>query len=157
MISNMKRYIVILMAFIVGASATAAAQKLVIGQRAPEFKAAAWLTEKPAGDKAQLLVFYHSSSKPATDQLGGLDGLAKKYAGKLNVTVLARETEEKVRPLVLDCPRNYYVALDDNGKTFSNFGVQYIPFSVLADARGQVLWFGNPAQLDGKTLESLLR
>lgn len=152
----MKRFLVISIAFIVGIWATAAAQKPIIGQRAPEVKIAQWLTEKPAEGRAQLLVFFHSSSKQATDQLRELDDLAKKYDEKLDVTVLAREEEDKVRPLIMDCPHTYYVALDDNGKTFSNFGVQYVPFSVLIDARDKVLWFGNPAQLDAKTLIKLL-
>lgn len=141
----------------VSASAVASAQKLMIGQRAPELKTAQWLTGKPAEGRTQLLVFYHSSSKEATDQLAQLDGYAKKYGEKLNVTILSREAEEKVRPLVLDRPRTYYVALDDNGKTFSSFGVQYVPFSVLIDGRGKMLWFGNPAQLDANTLIKLLK
>lgn len=153
----MKRHLIIFIAFMTGAWMPAAAQKAIIGQRAPEIKIAQWLTEKPTEERTQLLVFYHSTSKQATDQLCELDDLAKKYGDKLDVTVLAREKEDKVRPMILDSPHNFHVALDDNGKTFSNFGVQYVPFSVLMDARGKVLWFGNPAQLDAKTLTKLLK
>ena len=153
-------HIILIAALALIVSDKAAAQRPVIGERAPEFKAAAWLTEKPAeGRRARLLVFFHSSSRETIDQLAMLDDIAGKYDEKLDVVVIAREAEDKVKPLLLGygadgehTAHKYYVALDDAGKTFANFGVQYVPFSVLLDARGRVLWIGNPAQLDDATL-----
>ena len=48
------------------------------------------------------------------------------------------------------------MALDDEGKTFDAYGVKFVPFSVLLDAKGRVLWFGNSSRLTSQDLDGLL-
>ena len=49
--------------------------------------------------------------------------------------------------------QHVYVAIDEPGSVFGQFEVRYVPFSVLADRKGVILWTGNSALLDSKTLD----
>ena len=149
-----------LLAAAVLASASVAslrAQKLAIGERAPEINAGEWLTDKPSGEKAVLINFYHSSSREAGAVLSDMNSYAEDHAGKLEVVVIAREPKDKVKDTLLTGSPKYLVAIDGDGRTFAAFGVKVVPFGALLDAKGKVLWFGNPAQLDKATLEKLLK
>lgn len=139
------------------ATVGAQAQKLAIGERAPEVQATQWLTEKPAGDKARLINFYHSLSREAGSMLADMNRYAGDYPDRLEVLIVAREPKEKVQAALLKDSPKYSVAIDGEGKTFGAFGVNVVPFAALVDARGKVLWFGNPAQLDAATLDKLLK
>lgn len=55
---------------------------------------------------------------------------------------------EKVSPLLV-------VALGAE-RDFGNFGVSYIPFGVLVDARNRALWMGNTRTLTVETIEQSL-
>lgn len=153
----MKKSLPILALLILSVSTVATAQKLAVGQKAPEIRIAEWLTTKPAAGEAQLLHFFHTSSRDCADQLPKLDGFANKYAGCMSVVVVAREPAAKVRPAITGDDVRYLAALDEDGRTFAAFGVEYVPFGVLIDGKGKVLWFGNPGQLDEATLDGLLK
>lgn len=137
--------------------AQANAQKLTIGEKAPELQISEWLTDRPSGNKARFVNFFHSSSGESAAVLSKMDEFARDFAGRMGVVIVGREDKDKVRSAVMKNSPKYHVALDDGGKTFSNFGVKFVPFGVLIDERGKVLWFGNPAQLDRQALEKLLK
>lgn len=126
---------------------SASAQKIIIGERAPEIKVSEWLNGAPADSKAYMIEFYHSSSKQADQHLATLDAVAEKYAGKLNVIVVAKESKDKISSTELGKQHKFHTAIDDNGKTFDNHGVQFVPFSVIVDSKGRAVWFGNPTSL----------
>lgn len=138
-------------------AADASAQKLAIGERAPELQVSEWLTEKPADGKAQLVDFFHTSSSEAASVLSQMNSFADNYASKLSVVVVAREAASKVRPALMEGSPKYSAAIDDDGKTFAAFGVNVVPFAALTDSRGKVLWFGNPKQLTNEMLDKLLK
>lgn len=133
------------------------AQKLVIGEKAPDIKVKEWLSEKPADDKAKLVEFFHTSSKQCSSRLSVLNSTAKKYSGKLSVVLIAKEPADKIRPAVSPANKNFATGIDDGSKTFDNYGAQFVPFSVLIDKKGRVVWFGNPSSLSDDTIEKALK
>lgn len=138
------------------AAGSAGAQKLAIGERAPELQVGQWLGDSPEEGRARLIDFFHSSSQEAVSLLADMDAYAGKFAGRLSVIIVCREGADKVSGVVMKDTPKYHVALDDGGKTFASFDVRVVPFGVVTDSRGKVLWFGNPTQLDNDTLERLL-
>lgn len=132
------------------------AQKLAIGERAPEISVGEWLTPKPHANKARLIYFYHSASPQSAAMLPELNRYAENFADWLEVVVIARETKEKVQAALMDNKPKYYAAIDSDGKTFAAYGVKVVPFGVIVDAKGKIMWFGNPAQLDNSALNKLL-
>lgn len=129
-------------------SLTCWGQKLVVGEKAPEMKVTEWLEgQSPAGRKGMLIEFFYSPSAPSRQRLPELDALARKYRSQLDVVVISREPKAKIEPFFQPGTYSYYVALDDGGRTFSNYEIQFVPFSALIDGRGRVVWFGNSSQL----------
>ena len=47
------------------------------------------------------------------------------------------------------------VAFDDNGKTFRDFGVKFIPYCVICNKK-RVVWCGNAALLNEQRLEKII-
>lgn len=70
--------------------------------------------------------------------------------------VVAQESEEKVaailRPYV---SQRIGVGFDASGRSFANFGVAYLPFGVLTDAKNRALWMGNSLQLTPAFIEKI--
>ena len=58
-----------------------------------------------------------------------------------------------IEPLLRPClaPR-IAVALDTSGRGFAAFGVSYLPFGVLVDAKKRALWMGNTLQMNKQLL-----
>ena len=144
----MKRSILVLLALwgILGIHSSVQAQNLVIGSRVSELKK----------DRPMLIEFFYSASEPCRDRLPELNKLAGDYAGKIDVLVLANEDRDRIIPLLKGENYAFAVALDDAGKTFNAYGVRFVPFSVLLDAKGRVLWFGHSARLTIVDLEQAL-
>lgn len=134
------------------------AQKLVTGEKAPDVKVSEWLWGAPADDnKAMLIEFFHSGSRQCVDRIGNIETVALKYKGKLNVVLLAKEPAEGVRGKLAMQSGAYFAAIDEGGRTFEAFGVKFVPFCVLIDHKGRVLWSGNPSSLDSEEIGRLIK
>ena len=140
-------------------SSGVAAQKIIIGERAPELRIEEWLTGKPQNEnKARLVDFFYGASKGADSHLTTVTNLAKNYGSKIDVIVVCynkpdRELEAKLKRST----PNIYVGVDEQGRSFKNFAVQYVPFSVLIDAKGRVRWSGNPDSVNGEQIANCIK
>ncbi len=134
------------------------AQNLVLGAKIPDFKLARWLTEAPSEEEKHFVFieFFYSTNPVSVERLVLLDEWADRYKDRLRVVVLTKEDSPEVAEKFRLDQCRYYVGLDDGGKTFAAYGVQYVPYGVVADRRGRVVWLGNSAQLDEETLKKLL-
>lgn len=135
----MKRVLFII-AFTALFISAAQAQNLSIGGRLGELRAKEWIGAKPTSDRAQLINFFHTSSAASVAQLAELEKLATKYP-QLNVIVLAKEPAQTISGKI-PSQRKYFVGIDDNARTFSSLEIDFVPFSILTDAKGRILWFG---------------
>lgn len=133
------------------------AQKLITGVKAPELKVNEWLSSMPLmNGKPTLIEFFFSRSEPSQKRLPVLDDMARNYNKQLNVIVIGCETKEKLQSLLADKGYAFAVALDNEHKTFNAFDVQFVPYGVLLDTRGKVLWFGNSSKFDDTALRKTL-
>lgn len=154
----MKRFLLMLLTVwgFLGIHTAVQAQNLVIGSRVSEVKASEYLQGAPTKDRPLLIEFFYSASEPCRNRLAELNKLAGNYVGRIDVLVLANEDRERIIPLLQGEDYAFAVALDDAGKTFHAYGVRFVPFSVLLDAKGRVLWFGHSARLTIVDLEQAL-
>ena len=108
------------------------AQRLVVGEKAPELKVGEWLSHRDAvaDSRPTLVEFFFSRSEPSLRRLAVLDGFVLEGKGYA-----------------------FAVALDDGNRTFAAYGVQFVPFAVLFDARGRVVWFGNSSKFGDAELQ----
>ncbi len=156
---NAKKTWLLSLLLLLAAPGSAVGQRIVLGQRAPEIKAAAWLDgEQPRAEGPTYVEFFHSSNPGCLKSLDRLQALTNKYGTKLHVVVLSREEKEKVARLLAPYrSRTTHIGVDPTGRTFEAFGVEYVPFGMLLDAKHRAVWMGNSLKLNEKIIDSVLR
>lgn len=135
---------------------SASAQNVALGERVPEIKCETWLGGvRPAEAHATVILFFSASNPACVTSLERLHALSEESDGRLRVIVVTRDDEARVAPVATPClSERTVVAFDADGKIYRNFGVDYVPFAVLTDARNRVLWQGNSLRLNETVLST---
>ena len=154
----MKKVLLILSFAAVAASGGAMAQNVVLGDRVPELKVSKWLDDnQPAAAPATYIEFFHSSNPACITSLKRLKEITDKTGAKLRVIVVTKEDPAKIAPLLRPyLSERISVGLNAE-KSFTAFGVSYLPFGVLTDAKNRTLWMGNSLQINEKLIEQSTR
>ena len=139
-------------------SAGATAQNIALGERVPELKAQAWLDDRqPAPAPMTYIEFYHSTNPACKTSLERLKELTGKLGTKLRVIVVTKEDAAKIAPLLRPYLSERLTVVLNAEKGFTAFGVTYLPFGVLTDAKNRALWMGNSLQINEKLIEQSTR
>jgi len=127
----------------------AAAQEIQIGERTPEIRVASWYDQKPpAAAEITLTVFVLTEAKGFDESLRHLTELSRRTGDGLSIVILTRESPRSAGPLLAPYLTDRIAAgFDDQGRTFADYRIRFVPFSVLTDAKGRALWLGNPMKL----------
>ena len=150
----MKKVLLILSFAAVAAAGGAAAQNIVLGDRVPELKISKWLDDnQPEAAPATYIEFFHSSNPACITSLKRLKEITDKTGAKLRVIVVTKEDAAKVTPLLRPYLSKRIGAALGTEKAFTAFGVTYVPFGVLTDARNRATWMGNSLQLTPEMIE----
>lgn len=159
---NRARYILLLLALVVGTCGqwASAQQRVGVGARLPRLvggDVVEWITDRPQlKGRALLLDFFHTNNQLCLERVDEVNRWADKLSEKLNVVVVTREPSEQVAPILMHEYQYCYVAIDERGVLFQRYEVPYVPYAVLMDHRGEVLWIGNASSLRLETIENLL-
>ena len=87
----MKR--IFLALFLLSWTLGAASQNVALGEKTPDLKVKSWLDDRmPVPGRTFLLVFFHSTSRPAVESLAHLQELGRKFGDRVNVVVVVRES-----------------------------------------------------------------
>ncbi|WP_418426362.1 hypothetical protein [Alistipes sp.] len=154
----MKKALLILSFALASAAGSATAQNVVLGDRVPDLKAPKWLDDRqPAAAPATYIEFFHSSNPACVTSLDKLKKLTGKLGTKLRVIVVTKEDPAKIASLLKPyLSQQIGVALGAE-KGFTAFGVTYVPFGVLTDAKNRAVWMGNSLQFNEKLIEQTTR
>ena len=150
----MKKALLILSFALASAAGSATAQNVVLGDRVPDLKVSKWLDDRqPAAAPETYIEFFHSSNPACVTSLDKLKKLTGKLGTKLRVIVVTKEDPAKIAPLLKPyLSQQIGVALGAE-KGFTAFGVTYVPFGVLTDAKNRAVWMGNSLQFNEKLIE----
>lgn len=149
------KHFIYLIALFTSLSLNLSAQTLQIGSKAPELKIKEWHGGKIDNKKPILLEFFHSASPPSVKHLAHLHHFATKYKDKINFVLISKQDKSQIFPLTGE-NSEFIIALDNQEKTFNNFGVKFVPFSVLISDKGRILWFGNSNSFSEKVINEYL-
>ncbi len=87
-----------------------------------------------------------------------LNELEQKYKDKgLSILAITSEGASDTEKWVESKGAKYAYAYDKADRLGRHFSVRGIPFAVLADATGTVVWKGNPGALNDRTIEAALQ
>ena len=105
--------------------------------------------------KAALVAFWAPWSIPCRKYIPALDGLQKKFAGKLAVVGVTSESEAEIADMT-EPKIGFASVLDPEAKFSATVGVTSIPYVMLVDPKGVVRYQGHPAAITEKQVEGIL-
>lgn len=151
---RMKRLLltILLSASMLATAAEAVAQRIAYGERTPKIKLkkCKWLDDAVPQDGDFLYIgFIYSRSDTCIELCERIKRQAEQMTQKPCVILVTCECEEEIEGHL----REYLgpqtgIILDSSGRIFRDFGIRYVPFGVLTDAKRRALWFGNPLTAD---------
>lgn len=144
------KYIISLLALTAALIGSAGAQKLVIGSRVPAIKGdkdVEWLSSAPAKDKAMLIDFFSADNPSCAKEYALLKPIIEQWDTKLDIVIISQGDTPEFRSMVDADGGRYSFALDADGSVFTAYGVRYLPFYMLVNAKGEMIWQGNIATL----------
>lgn len=137
------------------------AQSLRIGDRIPtiDVDCAMGKDLKLIEAKFTCLIFMHSESKPSTEAIRHFS--TKVYSSEMNMDMVLLTPEqdgfeeEMLRSITTN---DTIVAFDNEGRTFANFNIQHVPFTVVYNTSSRkVVWFGSLTRLTKEKLDWILK
>jgi thiol-disulfide isomerase/thioredoxin len=128
----------------------------LLGKPAPKLEVEKWLGDKPdLTGKYVLLNFWAPWSLPCRQWIGDLNAIQKKYSDKLVIVGVTADPETAVTEMP-DPKLDFPCAIDSKAKLSAAAGVSSVPFVLLCDPKGTVLYQGHPAALTDKKLQAIL-
>lgn len=85
-----------------------------------------------------------------------LEVLQKQYPNDFYVVSLSEENPDKVKRHLSKKPTELAVAIDYNGETFDDNNIRTLPYGILLNANGKILWKGSPSNFKASMLEKYL-
>lgn len=155
----MKRALLISFLSLLAATTGLRAQNVALGERVPELKSVEWLDgAAPAAAPLTYIEFFHSSNSEALRSLDRLKETVEALGGRLRAVVVMRERTERALAMVAPYRSGRIgVAYDADGRIFDAFGVTYVSFGVLTDAKNRALWMGNTLRITPDFIEQTVQ
>jgi cytochrome c biogenesis protein CcmG/thiol:disulfide interchange protein DsbE len=131
-------------------------ERSLLGKLAPKLEVDKWLGDKPALEgKFVLISFWAPWSVPCRQEIADLNSFQKKYPEKLAVVGISADSEGAIAEMP-DAKIEYASGIDAKAKLSAAAGVTSIPFVLLCDPKGVVLFQGHPGALTDKKLQAIL-
>jgi len=128
----------------------------LISKSAPKLEVEKWNGEKPFTAGKNILVFCWTSwSQPSGKAVPELNALQRKFSESLVVVGVCAQTEEDLKRYA-GPPMEFPTAIDPNSKVTATIGASSVPFALLVDKKGKVLYQGHPGVLTAEKLEKLI-
>ncbi len=126
-----------------------------LGKNGPALEIEKWLSPAPVlKGKSVLVYFWAPWSVPCRKAIPVLNSIQKKFSDNLQVVALMADSETDDESM--DTKIEFASAVDIKGKLHDTLGVTMVPFVLLLDPRGIILYEGHPAALNEKQLQNIL-
>jgi cytochrome c biogenesis protein CcmG/thiol:disulfide interchange protein DsbE len=130
-------------------------EKSLLGKTGPKLEVDKWLGDKPALEgKFVLLSLWAPWSAPCKQWIPELNALQKKYSDKLVVVGISTGPEADIAEMS-EPQLGFASAIDAKAKLSAAAGVTSIPYVLLCDPKGIVLYQGHPGALTDKKLPAI--
>jgi len=107
--------------------------------------------------KLFMIEFWATWCGPCITVSDYLDVLQEQYIKDLYILSISEETPETVKKFLSKRPTRFATAIDYDGETFKKYRVKDLPYAVLLDADANIVWKGNPANLNNYDLNRFIR
>jgi peroxiredoxin len=136
------------------ASLAATAQAIDLGETAPELEPSGWVQGEPVkmgdagGKTAFILFFWRTFETDSVERMKELSTFYEKHKAKgLEVVAVSTEPADEVKTYLADNKVAFRIALDQDHNIEGVYAkdVRKMPYAVVVDKTGVVVWKGDPA------------
>lgn len=85
-----------------------------------------------------------------------LNTVQEQFRDELYIVSLTQERSDVVRPFLQKHLTKLAVSIDYEGQNFKKYNVRALPYGILFNADGEILWKGNPANITPKIIRNFL-
>lgn len=107
--------------------------------------------------KLYFIDFWATWCAPCIHVSKYLTVLQKQFPEDLYIISLTEENPEKIKKFMSKHTTELAIAIDLDGETFYKNGITSLPYGILLNAEGSILWEGHPAELKSKMIAKYLR
>jgi thiol-disulfide isomerase/thioredoxin len=108
-------------------------------------------------NKVVLIDFWAVWCEPCRFSMPELNRLHAEFGKKgLAVVGVTRDDDKDIAEFVKRIPMDFYVGTDIDGAYFKRLSVRAMPYAVLADRNGNIIWQGDPSELKRERIEAAL-
>lgn len=162
MISRLCKFVFVLLLPIVTSSTHAAIQDFVngrmVGKTIQPMKLN-YFANKPASldNKVVLIDFWAVWCEPCRHSIPEMNKLHAELGDKgLVVLGMTRDHEKSIAEFVTRFPMQFHIGIDVDGAFFKRLAVRGMPYAVLTDRNGVIIWQGDPGELNRERIEAAL-
>jgi cytochrome c biogenesis protein CcmG/thiol:disulfide interchange protein DsbE len=130
-----------------------------LGKNLPELQFS-YLGDTPDIKNRVLLIdFWATWCEPCRVYIPNLNKLQAKYAERgLLVIGISKEKAEQVQTFQQKVAMNYVIAVESADKTglHQQLGIKALPYAILVDRTGKIVWRGQPEEINDNVVETVL-
>jgi len=157
----MKRLIVFFLAVAVGTQAFAGFVDLFngvkVGTQVPQHSFEYLSGTHPESGKALLIDFWETTCEACITSIPRLNEQHAKFSPKgLVVIGVSAESKEVVAPILKRVAMKYAVAVEGTPSLHKALGIRALPYAILVDAKGTIVWRGQPSEITDELLANLV-
>ncbi len=113
--------------------------------------------EKTAFRKPLIYIdFWATWCAPCISAMPHTKALEKKFGHKVLFVYISNEPENKIKSFMSGRNLNFYSANDTAEFNFKHYKIDHLPYSLILNPEGKVIWRGKPGALNEKILEKLI-
>lgn len=131
-------------------------ERSLIGRTAPKLEVEKWMGERPYTAGKNVLVFFWTTwSKPCQKAIPQLNDLQARFRDHLTVVGISSQNQEDVAEYngpALEFPS----AVEPEGKIAALVAATSVPYSILVNTNGIILYQGHPGALNATNLYPLI-
>jgi thiol-disulfide isomerase/thioredoxin len=133
------------------------AEKALVGRLMPALKVD-FIGPKPTLiGQPRIIEFWATWCGPCRQTIPHLNEIYRKYKDKgLVVVGISDEDENTIKDFRKKVPMDYAVAIDRNGKLSQELAITEIPYAVLVEKSGRVVWEGYAMMLTDADIKKIL-